>query len=173
MRKTTSEYLATYRAKHKDELRQRRLADYKARREHFLEQRRLYRQRNPDKIKEYKSRPEVKARQAERVRLRNAENRVNPEWVRKQSEKLRRYHLKRYFGLSVDEYNALAQKQGNKCAICDGTKGYCRWGRLHVDHCHKTKKVRALLCSRCNLLLGHVGDDPSLLRKMADYLEQR
>ena len=43
--------------------------------------------------------------------------------------------------------------------------------QLSMDHDHTTKEFRALLCRRCNRVLGSVGNDPKLLREMASYLE--
>jgi hypothetical protein len=43
---------------------------------------------------------------------------------------------------------------------------------LVPDHCHKTLRFRGLLCSRCNLTLGHSRDRPEVLRSLADYLER-
>ena len=69
-----------------------------------------------------------------------------------------------------DEARALMQ-QGDCCAICLAHKD--KFTRsLHMDHCHKTGKARAVLCHRCNQTLGHAEDDPVLLRAMADYIER-
>jgi hypothetical protein len=57
-----------------------------------------------------------------------------------------------------------------RCEICDGEES-SRRKRMHLDHCHATGRVRGWLCSRCNLTLGQVKDDPELLRKLAAYLE--
>lgn len=81
-----------------------------------------------------------------------------------------KYHLKTYYGLSLNEYKTMVEKQYNCCAICLRHESKLK-KRLYVDHCHKTKKVRALLCSRCNLILGKAHDCASLLRVAADYLE--
>lgn len=78
-------------------------------------------------------------------------------------------HLRRTYGLEPEAFNARVQAQGNACAICGNDMGQGK-GR-HVDHCHKTGRVRAILCHHCNCALGHAKDDPSLLRAMADYIE--
>ena len=76
------------------------------------------------------------------------------------------YQLKKYYKLSESEYIAMVKRQNNLCAICKTST----IRRLHVDHCHETKKVRELLCSRCNLALGKFKDDPKILRSAANYL---
>jgi Recombination endonuclease VII len=73
----------------------------------------------------------------------------------------------RRYGLSLEEYRAILERQGNACAICK------RSGvRLYIDHCHVTRMVRRLLCGRCNTGLGFFSDDPDRLRAAADYLEE-
>ena len=79
--------------------------------------------------------------------------------------------LKGQFGITVDEYEAMLEQQGNACAICGAGIGCGLGYRLRVDHCHDTGKVRGLLCSECNLGLGKFRDNPEFLRKAADYLE--
>src|SRR5690348_3017902 len=85
------------------------------------------------------------------------------------SEYYRRYRkaweLKHRYGLSVGEYHEMASKQGDRCAICQQEAD-----PLVVDHDHATGKVRALLCHKCNRLLGFVNDDPAWLRAALDYL---
>ena len=80
----------------------------------------------------------------------------------------RERHWKREYGLTVEDYFALLEKQGGGCAICKGdTNGR---GIFHVDHCHETGRVRGLLCAKCNILLGHADDDTKLLRSAISYL---
>ena len=57
------------------------------------------------------------------------------------------WYLKAEYGLTLAQYEALRVGQRGKCAICGAL------GRLCVDHCHKTGKVRGLLCSQCNYSL--------------------
>ncbi len=79
--------------------------------------------------------------------------------------------LKRFYNMSVEEYNALLSTQGNVCAICGCNEPGGR-GRWHVDHNHLTGINRGLLCHHCNVGLGHFFDDAGLLRKAAIYLER-
>jgi hypothetical protein len=55
--------------------------------------------------------------------------------------------------------------QFDRCPIC--------WkpDPEHVDHDHKTGKVRGILCFNCNGGLGQFRDDPAALRRAAEYLE--
>lgn len=97
-------------------------------------------------------------------------------WKKANREKLRerqrRASLKWEHGISLVEYEEMSELQGGKCAICHrGHGGSCRGRRLYVDHDHKTGKIRGLLCSYCNSALGMAFDDPTILRKAAEYLE--
>ncbi|WP_406420059.1 endonuclease domain-containing protein [Streptomyces sp. NBC_01614] len=65
-------------------------------------------------------------------------------------ESRRRSKLKTY-GLSEEQYEAMLVQQGHVCAMCGGRPS---GQRLAIDHCHGSGRVRALLCSRCNLNLG-------------------
>lgn len=80
----------------------------------------------------------------------------------------RRAVLKRVYGITDAEYDAMLESQGGRCAICCRSR---RGRRLAVDHCHATGAVRGLLCSSCNQTLGKMGDDPERLRAAAAYLE--
>lgn len=86
------------------------------------------------------------------------------------------YCLKRKYGLTYEAYYELLQKQNGVCAIC-GTDnpGNARGGRcprMAVDHCHKTRKVRGLLCQSCNKGLGNLKDSPDVVEKAISYLKE-
>jgi hypothetical protein len=77
-------------------------------------------------------------------------------------------HLKRKYGMTIEQYDAMLEAQGGGCFIC---------GRpprddisLHVDHDHSTGKIRGILCFCCNNALADFQEDPSLLRKAVEYL---
>ena len=72
------------------------------------------------------------------------------------------------YGITPEQYKQMHEDQQGKCKICNTTPKTKRG--LHVDHCHKTGKVRALLCSGCNTALGSFKDDPNLLMNAIEYL---
>jgi hypothetical protein len=77
----------------------------------------------------------------------------------------RTYHLKRRYGLTVEEADALLAAQGGVCAICKTAPA------VHVDHDHATGAVRALLCFNCNGGLGQFKDNPLALHAAAYYVQ--
>lgn len=83
----------------------------------------------------------------------------------------RRSGLKRHYGISHDDYEALLLEQGGGCAICGSTETDGRKRYLEVDHAHDTGKVRGILCGRCNRAVALVDDDPARARAVATYLE--
>lgn len=81
--------------------------------------------------------------------------------------------LKYRHGLSLEEYNGMLERQKGVCAICGNQNKYKKHKKnasLSVDHCHKTDKVRGLLCDACNLALGLMKDDVDNLKKAVKYL---
>ena len=82
--------------------------------------------------------------------------------------KRRDTQLKVQFGSSLDEYEAILERQGGVCAIC-GEKGN---GSLHLDHRHSDGGIRGLLCFRCNGALGAFRDSENLLGAAIEYLRR-
>lgn len=74
-------------------------------------------------------------------------------------------HLKRQYGMTEAERDAMVAAQKGLCVIC------LRAPAVHVDHSHKTGKVRGVLCFNCNSAIGKLGDDPDAVRRAAAYLE--
>ena len=79
-------------------------------------------------------------------------------------------HRRRKYGLSEDAYQAMIASQDDLCAICENPMR--KKTNRHVDHCHTSGRVRALLCNRCNTILGRMEESPELLRAMASYIER-
>jgi hypothetical protein len=85
----------------------------------------------------------------------------------------RRAHLSAKYNITLQDYDDLLITQNNCCAICGENVENCEKGsgnRLAVDHCHITGKVRGLLCSSCNILLGKAKDNISILQSAINYL---
>ena len=103
-----------------------------------------------------------KARQAARREIDNARRRRR----RAADPDLRDKCRVQSYGLSLQDYRAMLERQGKVCGICK-TPGK----PLCVDHCHATGKVRGLLCRDCNLGLGNYKDNPVFTRAATAYLE--
>ncbi|MFD6915076.1 MULTISPECIES: endonuclease VII domain-containing protein [Streptomyces] len=61
--------------------------------------------------------------------------------------------------------DAIIAAQGGVCYLC------LRAPAVHVDHCHKTGRVRGVLCLNCNVGVGLFKEDPERMRRAAEYLE--
>lgn len=86
-------------------------------------------------------------------------------------------NLQRRYGLSVDEYQTLLANQNFACPICEveisNTIEYKGKRPVAVDHNHETGDVRGILCSMCNLMLGHARENTSILYRAIVYLSER
>lgn len=118
------------------------------------ERNRSWEKRNPDKVKQNKRDNYLRysARYAEESILRQKK-------------------------ITVEEYKNLIEKQNNLCAICN--KSETKISRkdktvspLSIDHCHKTGKIRGLLCNKCNRGLGYFEDNEVNLIKASDYVSK-
>ena len=103
---------------------------------------------------------------SERLNAYRREYRRRPE--RKRSD--RDAHLRRKYGIGIDDYDRMFVEQEGRCAIC-GEPGPDQ-GSLHVDHDHASGQVRGLLCVSCNNALGAFREDYDILRAAADYLDR-
>jgi Autographiviridae endonuclease VII len=90
--------------------------------------------------------------------------RNNIEWLK---PLIRNSHLKRTYGITLEEFDKRLDEQGKVCALCGrGDREFC------VDHCHTTLKIRGIICRQCNSGLGQFNDDPNLLEKAIIYLRK-
>lgn len=80
----------------------------------------------------------------------------------------RHEHMLTRYGITAERYRALVEKQKSRCAICKEKTDV-----LHVDHCHKSKKVRGLLCGPCNRGLGLFYEDITRLESAVHYIKKR
>ena len=87
------------------------------------------------------------------------------------SKVVRNTNLLKKFGITLDDYNLMFTQQKGCCAICE--KHQTEFDkRLAVDHCHKSGKVRGLLCQQCNQALGMFYDNVENLKNAISYLEE-
>ena len=88
-------------------------------------------------------------------------------WVLNNKDRIREYQLKRDYNLTLDQYNKMLSDQNGCCKICD-----TKMTKPHVDHCHTTGKVRALLCINCNSSLGQLKEDTKIMQKLIEYVKE-
>lgn len=79
------------------------------------------------------------------------------------------YNIQAVYGISELGYQTLFTDQEGRCAIC-GVHQSRIPRRLHVDHDHRTGKVRGLLCGKCNSGIGLLKDEVSILQAAIQYL---
>ena len=82
--------------------------------------------------------------------------------------------LKTHYGITIEDYEKLFDKQNGVCAVCSKVETrICTQGMiqsLSVDHDHSTGLIRGLLCDRCNKAIGLLYHDIGLLNKAVEYL---
>ena len=93
------------------------------------------------------------------------------EWGAKNPELKRAQKYRHRYKINIEDYHELYLKQKGLCAICK-KKDLGRKNAKYfiVDHDHSANKVRGLLCHKCNLLLGTVKDDITILKRAIEYL---
>lgn len=88
---------------------------------------------------------------------------VRNNWYAVSNKSSRRF---KEYGITEQTYKQLLNKQNSRCAICKVVLG----GLTYIDHSHSTGVVRGILCSSCNIGLGHFKDSPELLTEAKNYL---
>ncbi|MPZ92303.1 MAG: hypothetical protein GEU68_11825 [Actinobacteria bacterium] len=78
----------------------------------------------------------------------------------------RSFWLNRRYRVDAAQVAWMVLQQGGVCALCGSGKPE------HVDHDHRTKRVRGILCFNCNRGLGKFCDDVGLMGRAAEYLER-
>lgn len=93
-------------------------------------------------------------------------NARNRETVKRLYGDSRHYHYRQKYGIGLAEVEAMKAAQNGLCAIC-GTNAAAQ-----IDHDHRTKKVRGILCDGCNGGLGLFDDDIHAMKRAIEYLER-
>ena len=92
-------------------------------------------------------------------------------WRLKNKSKTQDYRFRNLYGITLEEYGRMFETQNAGCAICGEVRDKSKM--LCVDHCHKTGKVRGLLCEKHNWLLGNANDSIQILESAIKYLKER
>jgi hypothetical protein len=88
----------------------------------------------------------------------------------------RKYKLRKFFGLTLEDYDRMLAAQNGVCGICGNPevqttiKGRSKY--LAVDHNAETLKIRGLLCTNCNVGIGHLKHDVERLKLAIEYLNK-
>ena len=103
----------------------------------------------------------------EKIKVKNKKYRdTHKEWKKE-------YQLKRKYGLSISDFNNMLLAQNMRCAICNEPFDLNNPHSIHVDHNHKTGKIRGILCSNCNWAIGYFKDNPEYIDNASKYLRER
>lgn len=78
--------------------------------------------------------------------------------------------LRQRYGITLEDYERMLDKQGGCCKICANPPATNRV--LVVDHHHKSGRVRALLCDDCNNIVGVVETKPARIEAARQYVEE-
>lgn len=102
-----------------------------------------------------------------------AENRRKQNIKNKESGAFKRWHLKKHYGLTYEEFNRILSSQNNRCGICKKIFTNVLPLIPCVDHIHDaSNKIRGLLCKSCNSGIGFFKEDVEILRKAEKYVSK-
>ena len=121
-----------------------------------------YRQKNKEKVKAY--RKDYYKANKKKVKAYYQENKDKALAAAANSK------CKKKYGITSEQKMEMVINQNSKCLICG--EPFLESKNTCVDHCHKTGKVRGILCSKCNSGLGYFKDDINILRNALEYLEK-
>lgn len=98
-----------------------------------------------------------------------------PHFVTKEN-KSHAYTILNRFKITAIQYNEILKHQNNTCAICKNPETQKKRKSnnprmLSIDHCHKTGKIRGLLCHQCNVGLCTFKDSIEYLESAINYLK--
>lgn len=129
------------------------------------------------------------------IKCRKCANIMTENWQKKDIERRNRYQrelrktenyrinnrrgfIKRKYNITPEHYDLLLESQNHVCAICKKRETTIesnsqRLKPLCIDHTHdESKKVRGLLCNRCNPMLGYAQDKIEILQAAIEYLRR-
>ncbi len=167
------EKMKQYRIDNAEKIRQSRIEYDNKHKEIIKEQHKRYKLKHKEKISEYQKQYfENNKDKIKQCPSNSFENRkiIDKTYRMNNQNKIKDYKLRKKYGISLDEYNIMFDKQNGKCHICNTHQDDLH-KKLVVDHDHCTGNIRGLLCDKCNRGLGHFNDDIEMLQRAIDYLK--
>lgn len=121
---------------------------------------------NKKSAKAYRQKHKVKHRKQQRAwKEKNKER-----YLLVQRRAYKKWRLETRYGLTVEKFFKMLKKQSSRCAMC--REKFLSSKQTHVDHDHKTGKVRGLLCAACNRGLGFLRDSIVIFKQGIRYLKK-
>jgi hypothetical protein len=121
-------------------------------------------EQNPEKHKKSASKSNKKHYQNNKDKFKE----YNKKYYQENPEIYRNINFKLRYGITLDDYNKILEKQHGVCIICGNAPDNDKF--LSIDHDHVTGKIRGLLCDRHNKMLGFAQDNIEILQRAIDYL---
>jgi Recombination endonuclease VII len=86
-------------------------------------------------------------------------------------------HIKRAYGLTLEQQEVMLNLQNSCCFICNRPISFGLYDKRKkemacIDHNHTTGELRKVLCNDCNVGLSRFNDDPNILLKAYTYLKE-
>jgi hypothetical protein len=129
--------------------------------------RKTWNKSNPEKLLEYqRSHRHITSKAFKKWKAKKKAEGTFEEWSCKHPFKHKAFRLCSKYNLTLKQYFNLKSSQGGKCFICKKKK------KLYIDHCHKTGKVRKMLCQRCNSALGFIYENVKTAENIVLYLKK-
>ena len=82
----------------------------------------------------------------------------------------RDYDLKKKYNISLEQFRQMHVAQNGRCAIC--LKPFRSDRDQCLDHDHSDGRVRQILCTKCNFILGHCNEDVLILERVIEYINK-
>jgi hypothetical protein len=82
------------------------------------------------------------------------------------------YKLIHNYGITLNEKQNILKQQNYKCLVCNKNLKNINTRYIHIDHNHKTKKIRGILCQTCNLALGLLKENPAIIYRLFQYVKK-
>jgi hypothetical protein len=127
---------------------------------------------NEQKRKYYAANLEERRAYQRRYRKENPEKHIKAgrKYRETHPERMRWNTLKSKYGIQASEFQSMYDAQQGKCGICEEEVKH-QDRSTHLDHDHKTGKIRGILCENCNKMLGHARENPRILMAAVEYLK--